>query len=354
MGIFAAAASAGEMRQILPDGIRSAVGGEFPDDRPYPPEVVTRNAIDWLMRADERPFLLRASWLQPHTPVLPPARYRRRQNAADWPGHDLPDGQPSLYDRVFAETVGGPRLSQDEMRQAQADYHALVEWLDDQVGEVLAALDKTGRAAETLVVFNSDHGASLGENGLLSKVVFGPQSQGIPLILSWPGHLPEGEEREDLSEAMDLARTLCDVAGIDPDPGFEGRSLISDPAPDWVHAVVGTGHAGAMASSAAHIGRWPDGRGWPRRASIRSDRWRFDMNIRQDGGRVPPENEDPFLADRRIDPDERINLAGEPAHRALVARLRGLLQERAAGSIEPDFVPDYSPAEVGEFAPPGG
>ena len=353
MDVFTNVCPVDRLDPIVPDGIPGAVGGVFPGDLAYPPEAVTRNAVDWLAAAGrDRPFLMCASYLQPHTPVFPPALLRALYPAAEWPGHDQPRGYGSLYEQTFAEIVGGRRLSHEQMQRAQADYHALVTWLDLQVGLLMTALERFGLAEDTIVVFTSDHGASLGENGLLAKVVHAPQSQRVPLILRAPGRVPEGRVDDSLSEALDLGRTLCALAGIDPDPEFEGRALLHDPAPEAVHSVIGYGGAGTTASSAANVGTWPDGRGWPRRACLRTQRFRFDMNVRQDGGPVLPENEDMFLADSLADPAEHRNLAADPAHAETVARFRDMLLARTATALEPDFVPAYSPAEVGAFAPP--
>lgn len=352
MDIFTEAVPAAALEAIVPRGIPSPVGGRFPIDRPYPPHVVTRNAQAWLGEGRSEPFFLRVSYLQPHTPVLPPDDFRARFDPADFPGHELPRGRGSLYEECFADAVGGRDLTHAQMQRAQADYYALVAWLDHQVGALLDALEASGRADDTIVVFNSDHGASLGENGLIGKVVHTEPSQRIPLIVRWPDRVPAGEVRHDLSEAVDLARTLCDLAGIAPDPAFEGRALFRDPAPEAVFSVVGMGHRGACASSAAHVGAWPDGRGWPRRACLRTERWRFDMNVVQDGAPILPHNEDPFLADSHADPAELTNLAAEPGEAERVATFRATLLARADEAVEPAFVPEFSAAEVGAFAPP--
>jgi len=352
MDVFAKVCPPGRLHAIVPDGIASPVGGVFPDDIPYPPEAITRNAVNWLAGQDgAAPFLLCASYLQPHTPVFPPALFRAMYRAPDWPGHDLPRGTPSLYDETFAGVVGGPRITHADMRQAQSDYHALVTWLDMQVGVLVAALDTLGLVRNTDIVFSSDHGASLGEHGLLSKIVFGPQSQRVPLIVRAPGRVPTGAVNDELSESLDLGRTLCHLAGIPPDPGFEGRALFADPEPDAIFGVIGQGDAGTRASSAANIGTWPGGGGWPRRACLRTRRWRFDMNIRQDGTRIAPANEDPFLADSLADPAERHNLAADPAQADRVAGFRAALLARAETALEPAFVPGFSAAEIGAFAP---
>ena len=342
------------LEPIVPPGIPSPVGGVFPPDRPFPPDAVTRNALGWLAghAGGDAPFLLRVSYLQPHTPVLPPAAFRAMYRAEDWPGQNLPRGYGSAYEEQWAEVVGGRQLSHAQMQRAQADYHALVTWLDVQVGLVLGALRTLGLEENTIVLFNSDHGASLGENGLLSKIVFAPQSQRVPLIVSWPGHLPEGERRPDLAQNLDLAATLTDLAGIDPLPTAEGRAVFTMPAPEHVFGVVGSGAPGTTASVAAQVGHWRNGGGWPRRACVRTAQYRLDMNVRQDGAPVAPDEEDIFLADVVADPLEQVNLAGRPAYGNVVATLRESLLERAATALEAAFVPRFAADESPDFLPP--
>lgn len=340
------------LEPIVPQGIPSPVGGVFPSDRPYPPEQVTWNALRWLAGAGDQPFLLRVSYLQPHTPVLPPRHFRDMYRAADWPGASLPRGYGSRYEEEFAEIVGGRSFTHEQIQQAQADYHALVTWLDTQVGLVLGALKTLGLEENTIIAFTSDHGASLGENGLFGKVVCSRESQRTPFIVSWPGHLPQGQRRSDLTENMDLARTLCDLAGLAPDEGFAGRSVFSGPEPEAVFATVGTGAPGAMASVAANRGRWRNGGGWPRRCCIRTGRWRFDMNTRQDGLPAGADEEDWYLVDVDNDPAERVNLSDKPEYRETAAHLRGLILRHVANSVEPEFIPAFSEDEAPAFLPP--
>ena len=350
MAVFANAG--GRLQPIIPSGLPAAVGGVYPEELPYPPEAVTRNALDWLSRKDDRPFLLRVSYLQPHTPVFPPALFRRLYDPQDWPGHGWRDGDLSEYDRRFAALVGGAGLSDAELRRAQADYHALVAWLDVQVGLLLSFLRVRGLAERTIVVFTSDHGASLGENGLLSKVVFAPQSHRTPLILSWPGSLPEGERRREFSQNLDLARTLCDLCEVAPSESFEGRSLVSADPPDALFATIGFGLPQSRASAAIGEGAWRNEAGWPRRGCIRTQQFRLDMNVRLNGGPVPLADEDIFLADWSADPLERRNLASEPNHAGVRRDLRTRLLNHCQNAVEPDSVPAFSPSQAPDFAPP--
>jgi arylsulfatase A-like enzyme len=248
--------------------------------------------------------------------------------------------------------VGGASLSDAELRQAQADYHALVAWLDVQVGLLLSFLKVRGLADRTIVVLTSDHGASLGENGLLSKVVFAPQSHRTPLILSWPGQLPQGERRLTLSQNLDLARTLCELSGVPAPDAFEGQSLISASAPRTVFATVGFGLPQSRASAAVGAGTWRDGAGWPRRGCIRTDRFRLDMNVRLNGRPVPLGEEDVFLAEWKADPFELHNLANDPAHKNVREELRSRLLEHCRNAVEPAVVPVFSTDQAPDFAPP--
>jgi choline-sulfatase len=158
--------------------------------------------------------------------------------------------------------------------------------------------------------------------------------------------------RDDLAQGLDLARTLCDLTGVPAAETFRGRALFRDPAPDAIFASIGSGTPGTRASAAANKGTWRNGGGWPRRGCIRTARYRLDMNLRQDGHPMPIAEEDIFLADWQADRRELHNLAGDPAHATVRDDLRARLLAFAAESIEPAFVPAYSPDEAPEFAPP--
>ncbi|WP_291389274.1 sulfatase-like hydrolase/transferase [Devosia sp.] len=342
------------LEPIMPKGIPSPIGGVSPSEKQYTPEKVTWNALKWLDHhasgGDDTPFLLRVSYLQPHTPVLPPAHYRRLYRARDWPGHNLPRGYGSMAEEAFAAAAGGRELSHEQMQQAQADYHALVSWLDTQVGLVLGALANRGLLENTILVFTADHGASLGEDGLISKDLFVPQCHRVPLIVTWSGVLPAHEVRSDLAQGIDLGPTLVDLAGLPRLPKAQGRALFGDPEPDEVYGTVNFGHYAGDTGQFPPEG-WPQGGSWPRRSCVRTRRYRLDLNVRQDGQPVPPEREDIFLADVEADPKEMHNLAKEPAQADLVASLRAKVLAHAANSVEPQYIPSFSPDESPEFLP---
>ena len=103
----------------------------------------------------------------------------------------------------------------------------MIELIDDNVGRMLAALEQTGQADNTLVIFTSDHGEMLGDHGLLLKGCrFYEGLVHVPLILRWPGRIRAGATTDALVELTDLAPTLLDAAGLEVPRHMAGRSLL--------------------------------------------------------------------------------------------------------------------------------
>jgi choline-sulfatase len=343
---FDGVAGRGDDELGLPGMPQVKVAGTFPRGDRFPGAEVTRNALAWLARRDsEIPFLLRVSYLQPHTPVLPPPAYAGRYRTMPWgdPREAGPSG--NAFERRVADVLRVDDFSTDDMVRIQADYHALVAWIDDQVGQLLDAIAPL--SDDLVVVFNSDHGVSLGEGSRMLKHTFAPESHRIPQIIAAPGRVPAGVVREDICESLDLARTLCGLCGVAPAPTFRGRDLFNAEPPGVAFSTIGYGEKDSLHTPNVGTGSWTDGGGWPRRSCIRSGRYRLDMNVRRNGRRVEPEDEDLFLADVVDDPTERINRAKDPELAAVKARLRDQLLVHAVGAHEPAFVPSRKVSEIG-------
>ncbi len=121
---------------------------------------------------------------------------------------------------------------QDSLRK----YYALVTGLDAAVGEILTALARSGRSANTVVVFTSDNGFFLGEHGLAGKWYGFEESIRTPLLLAVPG-VPRSEVRVATLN-IDLAPTLLELAGVAPPEAMQGRSMAAllrgqRPVPSW-------------------------------------------------------------------------------------------------------------------------
>jgi len=120
----------------------------------------------------------------------------------------------------------------------------MTTWMDAAVGRMLAALDRTGLAEDTVVVFTSDHGDNLGSLGLWQKGGPNEESTRIPLLWRYPAAWPGGQvAAESVASLVDVAPTLIELAGGTPPDCMAGQSLapmLRDPtvAPPRTHAFT--------------------------------------------------------------------------------------------------------------------
>jgi choline-sulfatase len=225
-------------------------------------------------------------------------------------------------------------MAPEKLRAARLCYYAQVAWIDTQVGLVLKELEHRGRSEKTIIVFGSDHGNPLGDNGGFGKHTFTPTVHRVPLILSWPGILPEGEVRGDICDSLDIGRTLMELVGISVPAQFRGRDLFADPEPEAIYSTIGFGQPDSRLAPNGGIGEWSGNHGWPRRSCIRTDRYRFEKNVLLDNHRSPPEEEDPFLVDLGKDEREFNNLAADPEYADVVCQLSAMLDAHCRDSVE--------------------
>jgi choline-sulfatase len=329
---------AGAHRDEL-DVVAEAIGmhsGTFPSDVPYPPDKLTDHALRWLHndRPEDQPWLLRVSYLQPHTPVVVPEPWASRYDSEPWPDEFGPNAGLSEYERAFAAAADSQDLTPAEIVAAQSCYHGLVSWIDDQVERLLGAVDDLGLRENTIVVFASDHGAQLGElGGAYGKMTFSDWSHRVPFIVSWPGHVPAGELRPELAQSVDFGPTLCDLIGLDAATDIDGRRLFTDPAPDTVSSAIGYGNPSSRALAMLDRGDFL-GLGWPQRFCVRTERWRYDRSTRADGNLLDESDQDRFLADGHNDPREEHNVVDDPANGGIVAELEEALSVHLAGAVQ--------------------
>jgi len=112
--------------------------------------------------------------------------------------------------------------------QVKANYYAMIEHIDAQVARIVAALEATGQADNTIILYHSDHGELLGDHGLVLKGCrFFDGLVRVPMIWSWPGRVEAGLVSEALVELVDIAPTLLEAAGLDVPWQMQGRSLLS-------------------------------------------------------------------------------------------------------------------------------
>jgi arylsulfatase A-like enzyme len=304
------------------------IAGATPAGAAYTPEAVAANTATWIATAQE-PFLVRASFLQPHTPVIVPHEQSGQHPLSDFDPHAQRHPDLSRFETAFAALSGGTDLSAHEFQLAQASYHDLVSWVDTQISTIIGSLRDREVLERTIIVLTSDHGAYLGENGAFGKHTFARHSHRVPLLICAPGLAP-GSTTE-LAESVDLPRTLFGLCDIDPPDSFHGRDLLNDPAPEHIYSVIGFGARWSKAFPNLQLGTYSEESGWPRRACIRTGRYRLDANVRLDG-RAPltATEEDVFFVDRSSDPDEVHNRAADAEYKEIVKDLRRKLFDHMA------------------------
>jgi choline-sulfatase len=251
-----------------------------------------------------RPFLLVVSFTNPHDPWEVRARHWDAYADAeiDLPAVPLiPREQADAHSLRLRDMfqVDERPLSEAEVLRARHGYYAAITYVDERVGEVLAALRDNGLDGDTVVAFTADHGEMGGERGLWFKMSFLEGSARVPLVVAGPG-IVCGRVAEPVSQ-LDLAPTLADLAGLPAGDGapFEGRSLAPElrGEPGRPGPVVGEYLAEGVTAPAV---------------MIRRGRHKY---IRCPG--------DPdLLYDVAADPHELRDLAADPAHAGECERFR--------------------------------
>lgn len=316
-------------------GYGAVLAARWPQSRHYPPGELTENVCRFLRDAanEPSPFLCRASFLQPHTPVSVPEPWASTYDDEPWPTstEDIQQGSLSTFESRYGKISGLAELDPHEFIAVQSRYHGLVRWLDDQIGRILETLRDTGLDKSTVVVFNADHGALLGEaRGAMGKMLFAPFSQRVPMIISCPAIVDQGVSDDRLCDSLDFGPTILDMLGLDGPDHLEGQSLLGSDHRDAIFGMIGYGNLGARAISLAGWGTYEGGRGWPQRACIRTDEYRYEFSTRLDGRAVSTADRDPFLANTKDDPEELRNLSHDPA---FAERMRNL-DERLRSHVD--------------------
>jgi choline-sulfatase len=184
--------------------------------------IQRRSGVPW------QPFSLSVGFMLPHQPFVARKQdYLKYDGKVPPPRHPEPFGaQLHPYFRWWRERCGIAEVSEAEVSRARAAYWALVNRVDDMVGEILQALQRNGLAENTLIIYTSDHGEQAGEHGLWWKQTFYEEAVRVPLLLSWPGRLPQGQRCARVVSALDLNATILEALQAPPLPASRGHSLL--------------------------------------------------------------------------------------------------------------------------------
>ena len=265
----------------------------------YNATLMTDDAISFIERDDDRPWMLVVSLNPPHPPFddAPPGLLRKYTRS------DL-QLRPNTVESV-TRGVGGRGRS---VRKDLAGYNAHIEGVDIEIGRLMECLDRNGLADDTIVVYTSDHGEMLGAHNRTGKRLPHDESCRVPFVVRAPG-VPMGRRTDVLLGAIDIYPTLCGLAGIPVPDRCVGRDLSG--------AVRGDRQDGPEHQFLMHVSKMHANGGVnhtsPVFRGIRTRRYTYACG---EIGRW-------CLYDNREDPYQLRNLADDPSRAGLMSELDG-------------------------------
>ena len=278
---------------------------EYDDEVAY---EATRKIYDLARGGDDRPWSLTVSFTHPHDPYVARKKYWDRYADCD---HLLPKtaripyAQQDAHSQRLLDASDWRNfdISTEDIRRSRRAYFANISYIDDKIGEVMAALNATRQ--EAVIVFVSDHGDMLGERGLWFKMSFFEGSARVPLMIAAPS-LPVGKFATPVS-TLDVTPTLVELAGKPVDDiaaWTDGESLVNLAN-------------GAERTSPVLMEFAAEGSSTPL-VSMRYGRWKYNRGL------TDPDQ----LFDLEAEPNEMTNLASNPAQAGTLAQLRAKSETR--------------------------
>jgi choline-sulfatase len=276
--------------------------------------------VKWLEhrapRHKDKPWALYVGFVSPHFPLIAPAQFYDL-----YPEDRVP--WPAMYDRgerpqhpfldamrkclCFDDAFDAPMV-----RRAITAYFGLVSFLDDNIGKILRALEATGLAQNTRIVYSSDHGDNLGTRGLWGKSTMYEESAGIPMIVAGPD-VPAGNVCDTPVTLADGFPTFIHALGARRDPrdrGLPGASLLDIARGHVPERTILSEYHAAGAATASYM--------------IRHGRFKYIHYVG-----MPP-----MLFDLETDPGERNDLGRNPSFKAKSAECERVLR----GIVDPEAV----------------
>jgi choline-sulfatase len=173
----------------------------------------------------DKPLAMVVGGLLPHDPyICPPDLFEEYMDKVVVPADD---DAAALHPAIayWRQVRGVDRITREDARRARAAYLGLTTYLDERIGELLAALAATNFAEDTIVAYMSDHGEMAGEHGMWWKDSLYEGSAGVPMIWSAPGRFAQGATSDALGSLLDVGVTCLSLASGEPLPQARGRDL---------------------------------------------------------------------------------------------------------------------------------
>jgi arylsulfatase A-like enzyme len=282
---------------------------------------IADGAIALIERRPNRPFFLHVNFTGPHDPRHFPPGYEKKYDPAKIPlppnfltEHPFDHGNANQRDEKLLPLPRNP----NEVKAEIAAYYAVISHVDEQVGRMMAALQKTGQDRNTIIIFTSDHGLAIGSHGLLGKQNMYDHTIGVPLIMAGPG-IPEGRRFSAQTYLRDLYPTMCDMLGAPIPAAVEGRSLlpvlkgaVREIYPEvYAYWHISSSRAAKMADAGTPAEL-------PIERMVRTDRWKLTYYSHLQRYQ---------LFDLLNDPHETKDLSAATEHQGIKTQLQGKLRD---------------------------
>jgi len=260
-------------------------------------------AIEVIQRKSDKPWFLQVCFTAPHDPLIMPPGFESMYSADQiplppnfLPQHPFDHGNFKGRDETLLPFPRTPEMVRDVLRM----YYAVISHMDQQIGRILTALEESGQADNTIVIFSSDHGLGVGSHGIRGKQNMYEHTAGVPMIFAGPG-VPRGARRDAQVYLRELYPTTCDLVGIEIPKTVQGVSF----------APVIRGQTEAIHESVFCYFR-------DLQRMIRTNRWKLIHYPKVDQWQ---------MFDRRADPHELHNLVADDTKKDELSALRRQLAE---------------------------
>jgi choline-sulfatase len=305
---------------------------------------VGQRARHWLeeLARGGQPFFLHASFWKPHSPYEVAAPYDSMYDGVEIPVPEHFTEEelkklPEPLQKLVLREGGGLKINRERLEWMYRSYYGAISQVDREIGLILDTLEATGQAANTIVIFSSDHGQQLMEHGVIDKNCFFEHSVRVPFMVRFPGRVKPARY-EQMIETIDLLPTLFELIGLPEPVQFQGRSfapLIADLGrPYTPHDAVFSENiipeviTGPKLDLRFEKGKGVDGIRHPDAKMVRTDRWKYNY--------YPAGYAE--LYDLQNDPGEQTNLAGRPEFHNLEDEMRVRLLNWLIDSAETDQI----------------
>ena len=253
----------------------------------------------------KKPFFLFLRHMDPHAPYLPPGQFERMFYHGNETDPENKSMEPVMAFKPFRDFFASwmpPGISDKDYVIAQ--YDGAIAYMDSCIQVLFKTLESLGIEEETIVVINSDHGETLYDHdcyfdhhGLYDQTLH------VPLIIRYPGKMPEGKRIKGFNRHQDLVPTLLELAGLQVDRSFDGKSLLK----------LTSGESPSFESE-FYITECT----WMRKHGWRTPQWKLIVALEPDIHFKPPVE----LYNLVLDPEENNNLADKEPEIVVVLKNR--------------------------------